>query len=317
MDFLSGYNSGSDSSSEIEDSSKAPTTSFVTEKEASVQSSKQSIGKKRKLDLSYFPLEIQHALSSGNADADSDEEFDAKSVSQKRTVINKDDLLMQLPMPKDYSNSGNDHSAYNFTVPKIFTATLGTKPTEPVLEQKFIDEKVVLKRKPNFQSNYTNFSSVPKPTTSNFYQSASLKPSEQVSNTELSADSNTDIPVAGESSSINFDSSGSKKRRAREIELQLMKGDLETLNSLPTKDIQADHSWDSLEYMEQQEREASIQRSFSIGTSASMMQPTKNQNRKHQLTSLVFRAAQTELALLDAKSHRMKTKAETQRKYGW
>lgn len=48
-----------------------------------------------------------------------------------------------------------------------------------------------------------------------------------------------------------------------------------------------------------------------------MIQPTKLQNRKHQINSLVFKAAETELQLLEMKTNRNRTKSETQRKYGW
>ncbi len=48
-----------------------------------------------------------------------------------------------------------------------------------------------------------------------------------------------------------------------------------------------------------------------------MIAPSKTQNRKHQLNSLAMQAAQTELAMLDAKGSRMKSKSETQGKYGW
>ena len=45
--------------------------------------------------------------------------------------------------------------------------------------------------------------------------------------------------------------------------------------------------------------------------------PSRLQNRKHHINSLVRSAADTELALLDARGGRSRTKAETQAKYGW
>ena len=52
-------------------------------------------------------------------------------------------------------------------------------------------------------------------------------------------------------------------------------------------------------------------------TSASAHGPTKLQRRKHQINSLATAAAERELELMDKKGQSLRTKAQTQAKYGW
>jgi hypothetical protein len=48
------------------------------------------------------------------------------------------------------------------------------------------------------------------------------------------------------------------------------------------------------------------------GKDKMLLQPSRVQNKRHHINSLAMRAAETEIALLDAKGNRGKTKAETQ-----
>ena len=111
-----------------------------------------------------------------------------------------------------------------------------------------------------------------------------------------------------------------KKKRDRDIELQLLAGDLSALDNRPNtgiKELDIEHTWDVQKYTDQQIREHEIQKGFGLGTTKSLMQVSKQQNRKHQLNSLAIKAAETELSLLEKRNHRMLTKSETQGKYGW
>lgn len=108
-----------------------------------------------------------------------------------------------------------------------------------------------------------------------------------------------------------------KKRKDRNFELQLMSGDLSGLQNAPVQDISVQHQWNELAYTEQQQREQEVQRGFGIGVNKNLMQVTKQQSRKHQLSSLAMKAAETELALLEKRGNRNLTKSETQGKYGW
>jgi hypothetical protein len=110
---------------------------------------------------------------------------------------------------------------------------------------------------------------------------------------------------------------GQKKRKDRDFELQLMSGDLSGLNDSSVQDISVKHDWDSFKYTEQQQREQEIQKGFGIGTNKALMQVSKQQNRKHQLSSLAIKAAETELSMLEKRGSRMLSKSQTQGKYGW
>ena len=130
------------------------------------------------------------------------------------------------------------------------------------------------------------------------------------------------------SSSSNFSNSSSvigqagkltnKKKRDRELEQQLLSGNLAALpDDAPTMEMNANHQWDATKYTDQQQREAMIFKEFGVTQQKNLAQPTRQQNRKHQLSSLAIKAAQVELSMLDARGSRMKTKSETQGKYGW
>lgn len=108
-----------------------------------------------------------------------------------------------------------------------------------------------------------------------------------------------------------------KKRKDRDFELQLMSGDLSGLQNAPVQDITVQHQWNEQAYTEQQQREQEVQRGFGIGVNKSLMMVTKQQSRKHQLSSLAMKAAETELAMLEKRGNRNLTKSETQGKYGW
>jgi hypothetical protein len=103
------------------------------------------------------------------------------------------------------------------------------------------------------------------------------------------------------------------------LEQQLMTGNMAVLNERSVRTVEADvSSWNADQYLNQQKEEASIAKSFGIGNAAKALnKPTQTQNRKHQLSSLAARAAQTELAMLDARGRANKSKSETQSKYGW
>jgi hypothetical protein len=117
-------------------------------------------------------------------------------------------------------------------------------------------------------------------------------------------------------------SSGSisnRKRKERELEMQIQSGNLASLQDLPIQDIERpSDQWDATSYMDKQYREMQIMNEYTNnGTMKSIVQPTKLQNRRHQLSSLALHAAETEIAMMEAKAQRGKSKSQTQSKYGW
>jgi len=115
----------------------------------------------------------------------------------------------------------------------------------------------------------------------------------------------------------NYEQPNQKKRKDRDFELQLMSGDLSGMETAAVKDISVQNKWDELRYTEQQQREQEVQRGFGIGVNKNLSMVSKQQNRKHQLSSLAIKAAETELAMLEKRGARNLTKSETQGKYGW
>lgn len=108
-----------------------------------------------------------------------------------------------------------------------------------------------------------------------------------------------------------------RRRREKELEQQLLNGNLSALPEAAVQDLHVDREWDSTNYSDLQQREFLIHKEFGLINNKSLTQTTKIQNRRHQLSSLAMKAAQVELAMMDARGSRMKTKNETQSKYGW
>ena len=112
-----------------------------------------------------------------------------------------------------------------------------------------------------------------------------------------------------------------RKRRERDIEQQLISGNLDAIQSGNggIKEVRAGKDWDAHAYTTQKENEAELHRAFfaAKGGAKAIAPVSKMQGRKHQINSLVMQAAKTELALLNAKGERNLSKQETRGKYGW
>ena len=105
------------------------------------------------------------------------------------------------------------------------------------------------------------------------------------------------------------------------MQQELLSGNIDAIQQASVLELQANiEPWNPDLYGEQQKREALLSSAFNFGQKGGdsmIQQPTKVQNRRHQINSLAFNAAQIEMELLDAKGARMRTKSETQAKYGW
>jgi Mitotic checkpoint regulator, MAD2B-interacting len=112
-----------------------------------------------------------------------------------------------------------------------------------------------------------------------------------------------------------------RKRRERDIEQQLISGNLDAIQggNGGIKEVRAGKDWDAHAYTTQKENEAELHRAFfaAKGGAKAIAPVSKMQGRKHQINSLVMQAAKTELALLNAKGERNLSKQETRGKYGW
>jgi Mitotic checkpoint regulator, MAD2B-interacting len=112
-----------------------------------------------------------------------------------------------------------------------------------------------------------------------------------------------------------------RKRRERDIEQQLISGNLEAAQSMGggMKEMRASNDWNAHAYTTQKQNEAELHKAFFAGKGGekAIAPVSKLQGRKHQINSLVMAAAKTELALLNAKGERNLSKQETRGKYGW
>lgn len=100
----------------------------------------------------------------------------------------------------------------------------------------------------------------------------------------------------------------------------LDRSDLGGVKGVPIKTMRqldaSEHNWNAQDYIDQQQREAEIYKTYT-NDGQLKLQPNKTQNKKHQLTSLALKAAETEIALMEAKGAKQKTRAQTQSRYGW
>ena len=115
-------------------------------------------------------------------------------------------------------------------------------------------------------------------------------------------------------------SAGSNRKRNRQMEAELLNGNINVVdksNCAATGPME----WDQKKYVEKQKFEQQVNNAYNFGgTNGStklIAQPSRVQNKKHQINSLAMAAANVEMEMFDARGVRNKTKAETQAKYGW
>ena len=151
------------------------------------------------------------------------------------------------------------------------------------------------------------------------------------SNEVLSVNRNSDFSSHSSSSTAeesestydygNINSSIGRKKRDRDIEQQLISGNLDAAQTMGggVREMRASSDWNAQAYTMQKQNEAELHRAFfaAKGGEKAIAPVSKLQGRKHQINSLVLQAAKTELSLLNAKGDRNLSKQETRTKYGW
>lgn len=303
--------------------SSSSSTTIAEKRPISSQQPQGPTAKKKKvLDISFLPEHIQRALTSGNSALDSDDEDDMKSSTNsasgpaasartgRSNAAAADPLLALLPPPEHDKAAALD-SMFSFAKPKSdeprlfrqFTSDPDTKNTTVEDVQEDEDEPLL------------------GPPLSNFGQPLSTQPSQQQFYQPFQSthqDNEEDFPHQQQQQQPS--SASQKKRQQRELEQMLLSGDLSALDGAQAKiqDINVTSEWDAAQYVDQKSKEAAIMRQYtSNGALKSVVLPTKSQNRKHQLTSLAMKAAETEIAMLEASASRGKTKSQTASRYGW
>lgn len=299
MDQLAGYGSDSDT----EDCSLRQ----VPPRNDNTTDSSKSSGKK-KLNISILPQEIQDALAKGLDDSD-DESPKPKTSSFRVNNINSDDLLAKLPLPTNLLS--NNSSSKDLSVDE---EPLNGGKIEATRPNALFSEYIV--RKPQSMA----FSSVSNGNESSNMSSFADPELSLASDRASNLSSSLGIPSSDINNVYGISSASSNKRkRERDLEQQLASGNLLVANHIVSHDVNFEQfKWNQIEYDNQTKREQELREMYSGGAQAGGgVQPSKLQNRKHQINSLAMKAAETEIKMLEVKANRVKTKSETQAKYGW
>jgi hypothetical protein len=327
MDFMAGYDSECDGDVAL-DTPKIPKSDSLIEIPPTV--SPEPKKKKRKINIDFLPQAIQDGLTRRVYSADSDDEDMQPSIIPIQIVKANDKvasndhfddpllkLLSAVPI-QDRNNSSKD--VFGFA--KQPTATLEVSP------------KLTFASKPVFVTNLSSTKAIAKVATP-VVVDRTILPQIVPENLSTTSVDWSQIHMATPSYSQHLfqqqvteqpnldtqrtdDSALNKRKKDRAIEMQLQSGDMSTLDQVPIREVQGFNQWDAGSYIDQQQKELQIMNQYTNnGAMKSIAQPTKTQNRRHQLSSLALRAAETEISLLDVKSQRGKSKSQTQNKYGW
>jgi hypothetical protein len=297
--------------------------------------------KKKTLDISFLPKEIQEGLLKGIDDSD-DEDFKPQikriNNTQKTGQPSVDPLLSMLPPPKKQLAT-----PYAFESSKPPARVEAKKPEvvkeeeEPEVSayQKFLQQKqqsssskpatttTTSSSDPFKYNNKSNMNMLLNPSFTDDMDEEEEEPEEQTNQRQqqhATASSSSSSSAPGQEDLSFHDWKTHKRKREREIEQSLMSGDTSiiTEDNINIANVQSvgPQTWDAMGYANKQEREAHIISTYTNGGQMGS-QPNRLQNKRHQLSSLALKAAQTEISMLDAKSTRTKSKAQTQAKYGW
>jgi hypothetical protein len=333
--------------------------------------------KRKKLDISFLPENIQAALARGDTISDSDSDHEETPVSSARGTQSEyssvNELLLKLPKPKNASTSTEFGKTLTKPIPSIpkterpiaspppeIKATASVPHSHESDESDSDSDDVVISSTvdsssskaslslPSVSSSSSNilppplialpsFDYSPLPINTVQYTPTYLPYAPPPPPLSLSSPFPSSTPSAPSVASLSqhqTKKSNSKsnnfRKRDREIESSLLRGDTSFLdsNDFTEKsanepqfiDVQHSHEWNAEYYYDQQKRQQELQSIFNFkqnGGDKMLAQPTKLQNKRHQINSLVMSAAESEFEMLEAKGRQMKTKYETQSKYGW
>lgn len=327
MNVLAGYGSGSEDSGDdaVPLAAAAPPATSAPHAKAAIAGGK----KVKKLDISFLPPEIQAALVRGDhmSDSESDGEQPArKSVTETSSSATRAataasertrHMLKQLPKPQRDTDSCQ-LSAAPKAQPLIAlsggSADVADSPPRSCYDYSSGSGKNVSYAPP---ARVSVCAAPPLRNLPSAVQTGQLPlPSSAILG---AAPPPHQQHYSAPPSSASATNSKSSRKREREIQQELLNGNVAVVQQSKFVDVSSDgKGWDSSTYNERQRREAEVASMFGQKAGANMIaQPTKAQNRKHQINSLAMSAASVELDLMEARGARSKSKSETQAKYGW
>lgn len=354
MDLIGSYGSDVEEQASLQDNPQIPpqqTAQRQADLNAEQSKSRQPPQKKRKvLDISILPKHIRKALIHGDsALGDSDDEDTnrssakgAKQVDPKLGVNNvkrdgpstnnqaADPLLAMLPPPEHDKNHTSPYDT-------LFAASQSKSSKNEQIESNERETEKVYDDFSGLGGDFSSLLAVPpmalkRQFTSDPDSKDMVPPEPTISSVPtyyrgLESSDYTDHQFGTSFETLPSDTAitaGNQqgKKRQREIEHMLMAGDLSVLDEEDSgaivQEVSGSHKWDAQSYTDQKAREALVYKQYGAdGALKSVVQPTKTQNRKHQLTSLAMKAAETEIAMMESHASRGKTKSQTQSRYGW
>ncbi len=297
--------------------------------------------KKKKLDISFLPKHIQDALLRGEG-VDSEEE-DARGPSaaaprQPRAPPSQDQrsgLLGLLPKPKseatvfempaappaarptplsnyDSGSEGDEESDAEIgadLAPSVSPAPETGESSMPDFSQRLLSQSGSMGYRTGFSVGL-----------------GALKPAAGLSmgigegQAEESSCAYPQAEAWGGEKDESMDtevSRANKRKRERDLEIQMLKGDMSGSSRLDAALHNIDYSsfqWNASEHNMQVEREHEIKSVYKVGSNDGSNAPTKMQSSKHQINSLVLRAQETELRNLNKQT---KSRSQAAAKYGW
>jgi hypothetical protein len=356
MEALAGY----DSSDNEEHDVSSPVASSSGAKKGNTDVARGDEAKSSKvLSISFLPPEIQAGLR-GELEVDSDDEVGvdvaAKTTGESEPSRGKvadsgvrSGLLKMLPNPKNeyernaagkinpstttasYSGRGSTRVLPEST--RNVTSAKGDAEEEEDKEENeggnLLFNSTHRKQKPPGEVISTKANAISAEVQA--YHKAAFAQQQQQNTVAPVIDTSNASSRAGSSSNNNNNnnngSGGNKRKRDRELEQQLLSGNMSALDGadgVTKRDMKIDgNTWEKEEYLARKEEEAKIRREFNVSETSmgSMLgdEKTKTQrgNSKYQLSSLVAQAVRDKVNLVEKKKVQKANLDDRRAKYGF
>ena len=302
MDFLASYGADSDGDEPVHEA-VAPSDSIKP-------GNSQSQPKTKKLDVSILPLAIQNALLRGDNMDDSDEsdgdtqnkqknqEMDSSANKSAMTI-----LLGSLPKPKNnfppsklnpVSISTNKTSSFVHSYDTTSVST-NSKSKEPIMTNVSGEVSASLNNKPISVFTLPEAKSNVNDVINSAYQ-FDTNPTFQYSDEYISSTTTMHMndAIYDDDSEMNAPT----KCRKRDLEKLLLSGDTSMIEGndkvIDVNGMNVD--WNKQSYVDQQSFKKQILNKYNISDGNGI---SKSQSRTHHINSLVAKAAQTEIKIME------------------
>lgn len=302
MDLLSSYGADSDGDESVHEA--------VATSDSIKPGNSQTQLKTKKLDVSILPLAIQNALLRGDNMDDSDES-DSDTLNKQKdqemdSSANKSAMAMllgSLPKPKNnfpasklnqvsVSTSKTSSFVHSYDTTTVST---NSKTKEPVTTNDSVEVSASLNNKPISVFTLPEATSNVHDVINSAYQ-FDANPTFQYSAEYLSSATTMHMNNAmhDDDNEVNVPT----KRRRRDLEKLLVSGDTSVMEGndkvIDINGMNVD--WNKQSYVDQQSFKRQILNKYNISDGSGI---SKSQSRTHHINSLVAKAAQTEIKIME------------------